>query len=181
MRAIPYGVHWTLCETSTFHTRFDARYSCRWRGRRDMLGGTEAPHGRNRSVRLMACANAAEGAPPRMKAWRTWPVLWSASNGAMSGRRPHPAAGAHGIASRGTRGRRNRTEDFAMDVVCRIRTFNAGRDPERLQLKYRAMRGSAFAFLRGTCHLFYDRLPSGGVFKSAPRVWVCGDLHLENF
>ncbi|MDE2628654.1 MAG: DUF2252 domain-containing protein [Burkholderiales bacterium] len=68
-----------------------------------------------------------------------------------------------------------------MDVVRRIRTFNAGRDPERLQLKYRAMRGSAFAFLRGTCHLFYDRLPSGGVFKSAPRVWVCGDLHLENF
>jgi len=24
-------------------------------------------------------------------------------------------------------------------------------------------------------------LPRGGVFKTAPRVWVCGDLHLENF
>ena len=68
-----------------------------------------------------------------------------------------------------------------MDVVSRIRTFNAGRDPLRLQLKYSKMRGGPFAFLRGTCHLFYDRLPRGGIFKSAPLVWVCGDLHLENF
>jgi uncharacterized protein (DUF2252 family) len=29
--------------------------------------------------------------------------------------------------------------------------------------------------------LFYDRLPRGGVFKSAPTAWLCGDLHLENF
>ena len=70
---------------------------------------------------------------------------------------------------------------MAVDVVRQIRSFNAGRDLERLQLKYRTMRGSPFAFLRGTCHLFYDRLPRGGVFKSAPLVWVCGDLHLENF
>jgi uncharacterized protein (DUF2252 family) len=48
-------------------------------------------------------------------------------------------------------------------------------------LKYRAMRASTSAFLRGTCGLFYARLPRGGVFKSAPPVWVCGDLHLENF
>ena len=48
-------------------------------------------------------------------------------------------------------------------------------------MKYRAMRASPFAFLRGSCHLFYARLPRGGVFKSAPAVWVCGDLHLENF
>ena len=68
-----------------------------------------------------------------------------------------------------------------MDVVRQIRDFNAGRDPERLALKYRAMRSSPFAFLRGTCHLFYDDLPRGGVFKTAPLVWVCGDLHLENF
>jgi uncharacterized protein (DUF2252 family) len=68
-----------------------------------------------------------------------------------------------------------------MDVVRQIQDFNAGREPDRLQLKYRAMRGSPFAFLRGTCHLFYDQLPRGGVFKSAPLVWACGDLHLENF
>ena len=68
-----------------------------------------------------------------------------------------------------------------MDAVRQIQYFNAGRDPERLELKYRAMRASPFAFLRGTCHLFYARLPRGGVFKTAPLVWVCGDLHLENF
>jgi uncharacterized protein (DUF2252 family) len=72
-------------------------------------------------------------------------------------------------------------DDVAIDVVGRIQAFNAGRDPERLAMKYRAMRASPFAFLRGTCHLFYDRLPRGGVFKSAPLAWVCGDLHLENF
>jgi uncharacterized protein (DUF2252 family) len=68
-----------------------------------------------------------------------------------------------------------------LDPVSRIVAFNAGRDPERLLLKYRAMRASTFAFMRGTCHLFYDELPRGGVFQSAPAVWVCGDLHLENF
>src|SRR5664280_474168 len=68
-----------------------------------------------------------------------------------------------------------------MDVVRRIRAFNSGRDPQRLHLKYRAMRASAFAFLRGSCHLFYDRLPRSGIFKSAPLTWCCGDLHLENF
>ena len=70
---------------------------------------------------------------------------------------------------------------MAIDVVGRIQGFNVGRDPERLAMKYRAMRASPFAFLRGSCHLFYDRLPGGGVFKSAPLAWICGDLHLENF
>ena len=76
------------------------------------------------------------------------------------------------------RGRKGRV---TLDAVREIQDFNAGRDPERLMLKYRAMRANSFAFLRGTCHLFYDRLPRGGVFKSGPLVWVCGDLHLENF
>jgi uncharacterized protein (DUF2252 family) len=68
-----------------------------------------------------------------------------------------------------------------MDVNQEIARFNAGRDPERLQLKYERMRSDPFVFLRGTCHLFYQRLPTGGLFKSAPPVWSCGDLHLENF
>ena len=68
-----------------------------------------------------------------------------------------------------------------MDVVQQIQTYNFGRDPERLALKYSAMRNSTFAFLRGTCHLFYAQLPRGGGLKSAPAVWACGDLHLENF
>ena len=68
-----------------------------------------------------------------------------------------------------------------MNVVDQIKAYNAGRDPERLLLKYQKMRASPFGFLRATCHLFYDRLPTGGVFRSAPAVWICGDLHLENF
>jgi len=68
-----------------------------------------------------------------------------------------------------------------VNVIRRIHKANEGRDPERLAMKYAIMRGSAFSFLRGTCHLFYDRLPKGGVFKSAPLAWLCGDLHLENF
>lgn len=68
-----------------------------------------------------------------------------------------------------------------MDVLQEINQFNAGRDPERLQLKYEHMRSDPFVFLRGACHLFYARLPTSGIFKSAPLVWSCGDLHLENF
>lgn len=67
------------------------------------------------------------------------------------------------------------------DVIRRLQEFNAGRDPERLQMKYRSMRSSTFAFLRGTCHLFYQRLPLDDWSASAPLSWICGDLHLENF
>jgi uncharacterized protein (DUF2252 family) len=68
-----------------------------------------------------------------------------------------------------------------MNVVREIKSFNQGRDPDRLALKYRNMRASPFVFLRGTCHLFYDRLARMGAPRSAPLTWVCGDLHLENF
>lgn len=68
-----------------------------------------------------------------------------------------------------------------MNIVRRIRAFNAGRDPLQLRAKYRKMRASAFAFLRGSCHLFYDRLPQAGILGSAPLSWICGDLHVENF
>ena len=67
------------------------------------------------------------------------------------------------------------------DVIHAIQTFNAGRDPERLALKYTNMRASPFVFLRGTCHLFYRRLPDAQVLAEAPAVWCCGDLHLQNF
>jgi uncharacterized protein (DUF2252 family) len=63
----------------------------------------------------------------------------------------------------------------------RIARFNAGRDPERLRMKYDAMRTSPFAFLRGTCHLFYERLPGSRLLEKAPAAWLCGDLHLQNF
>jgi len=68
-----------------------------------------------------------------------------------------------------------------IDVAASIREFNAGRDPERLARKYAAMRKDPFTFLRGTCHLFYDRLPAARILAKAPAAWICGDLHLENF
>jgi uncharacterized protein (DUF2252 family) len=67
------------------------------------------------------------------------------------------------------------------DVVHEIQTFNAGRDPERLAIKYKGMRSSPFVFLRATCHLFYSRLPDLPLLAEAPPVWSCGDLHLQNF
>jgi uncharacterized protein (DUF2252 family) len=67
-------------------------------------------------------------------------------------------------------------------VVARIERFNAGREPERLEIKYRKMRGSPFAFFRGTAHLFWEDLASRqGAMPKSPVVWACGDLHFENF
>jgi uncharacterized protein (DUF2252 family) len=70
-----------------------------------------------------------------------------------------------------------------IDVAESLRSFNRGRDPERLAMKFARMRASAFGFLRGSAHLFYDRLPRDGAFASdaAPHAWICGDAHLENF
>jgi len=69
----------------------------------------------------------------------------------------------------------------ATEVVERVARFNAGREPERLALKFRAMRESAFAFLRGTAHLFWeDWHASYKSLANAPLVWATGDLHLEN-
>ena len=67
------------------------------------------------------------------------------------------------------------------DIAQTIARFNAGRDRERLTMKYKAMRTSPFVFLRGTCHLFYERLRHDPLFDAAPPVWICGDMHLENF
>ncbi|MBW4539898.1 MAG: DUF2252 domain-containing protein [Myxacorys chilensis ATA2-1-KO14] len=66
------------------------------------------------------------------------------------------------------------------DLVDRIQAFNAGRTPETLKLKYKAMTKNAFVFLRGTCHLFYQDLPVD-ILAKAPHVWICGDLHFQNF
>ena len=68
-----------------------------------------------------------------------------------------------------------------VDCLQRITAYNYGRDPERLRRKYAAMRADAFAFLRGTCHLFYEDWPHTSPLNDAPRTWICGDLHLENF
>lgn len=63
----------------------------------------------------------------------------------------------------------------------RILAANAGRDPERLRLKYKAMARSTFAFFRGTCHLFWEDWHGARTLDRAPLAWACGDLHFENF
>jgi len=66
-------------------------------------------------------------------------------------------------------------------LVRKIQTFNEGRLPERLAMKYANMRSGPFVFLRATCHLYYDRLPDAAILAKAPPAWICGDLHLENY
>ncbi len=66
-------------------------------------------------------------------------------------------------------------------LATQIKKYNERRDPERLAMKYRNMRSSAFVYLRATCHLFPGQLPEQKTFAKAPAVWSCGDLHLENF
>jgi uncharacterized protein (DUF2252 family) len=68
-----------------------------------------------------------------------------------------------------------------MDPIDNILAFNAGREPERLAIKYAKMRANAFAFMRGSSPLFYDRIVVTGLFKNLPLVWSCGDAHMENF
>ena len=62
-----------------------------------------------------------------------------------------------------------------------LKAFNQGREPERLAMKYKAMNKDALAFLRGSCHLFYEDWPKDSPLDATPAAWICGDLHLENF
>ncbi|MFO1464982.1 MAG: DUF2252 family protein [Steroidobacteraceae bacterium] len=62
-----------------------------------------------------------------------------------------------------------------------ILEHNAGRDPARLALKFARLRQDVFSFFRGTNHLFLNLLPRLHPLWRAPRLHVCGDLHLENF
>jgi uncharacterized protein (DUF2252 family) len=63
----------------------------------------------------------------------------------------------------------------------RVLDFNTGRDPVFLALKYEAMSENPFRFFRGSCHLFYEDFSKNIPFHDPTKVWICGDLHLENF
>ncbi len=67
------------------------------------------------------------------------------------------------------------------DVWQLIQDFNRDRDREQVLKKYVKLTDNAFSFFRGTCHLFYQDLPSNLTSSPAPNLWICGDLHLENF
>ena len=70
-----------------------------------------------------------------------------------------------------------------MSILSRIKEYHSGREPERLALKYEKLAVDPFAFFRGTPNLFYEDWPTGRAAAShaIPTVWLCGDLHLENF
>lgn len=67
------------------------------------------------------------------------------------------------------------------DCYKRIETFNAGRIPDMLRVKYKLMQGDPFRFFRGSNHLFYEDLATQNPLPPSPLSWLCGDLHLENF
>jgi len=67
------------------------------------------------------------------------------------------------------------------DIAQAVFTHNAGREPERVAMKFAKMAKSPLLFLRGACHLFYDHLPDLPLLRDAPLAWCCGDLHFENF
>ena len=73
-------------------------------------------------------------------------------------------------------------DSSSRDIPERIERFNAGREPERLALKYREMCKSPFSFFRGSAHLFWEDMTARkSALPGSPTVWACGDLHLENF
>lgn len=69
----------------------------------------------------------------------------------------------------------------ARNIWQRIEAFNESRPQPLREIKYQKMQGDPFSFLRGTCHLFHEDWPQGSDLDRAPQIWVCGDLHLENF
>jgi uncharacterized protein (DUF2252 family) len=66
------------------------------------------------------------------------------------------------------------------DVVNRVVLANQGRAATLLERKYKGMAADAFAFYRGSAHLFYDDL-NPRELPASPVTWCAADLHLENF
>jgi len=69
----------------------------------------------------------------------------------------------------------------SVDPVTAILAAGRGAEPALLARKYATMRQTPFSFMRGTCHLFFATLPRVAALEAAPRTWLSGDLHAENF
>src|SRR5690242_1852264 len=66
-------------------------------------------------------------------------------------------------------------------AVAEILAFNRDRKSKLLRLKFRRMKKDAFAFFRGSDHLFASRWPGLRPQDVGPASLICGDRHLENF
>jgi uncharacterized protein (DUF2252 family) len=67
------------------------------------------------------------------------------------------------------------------NIVQRVEHFNSQRPEKLRQSKYEKMRVDPFSFFRGSCHLFHTDWPVGAEIDRSPQLFICGDLHLENF
>ena len=63
----------------------------------------------------------------------------------------------------------------------KIVAYNKDRLPEMVLRKFQAMRANVFGFYRGTCHLYAEDYKARFKYKDRTRIWICGDLHFENF
>jgi uncharacterized protein (DUF2252 family) len=67
------------------------------------------------------------------------------------------------------------------NIVQRVEQFNSQRPEKLRQSKYQKMTADPFSFFRGSCHLFHEDWPIGAEIDRSPQLFICGDLHLENF
>jgi uncharacterized protein (DUF2252 family) len=66
-------------------------------------------------------------------------------------------------------------------LISDILQFHNGRRPRGLRRKFRRMAQGPFEFFRGTNFLFAQAWPELRPSEPGPSIWLCGDLHLENF
>lgn len=66
-------------------------------------------------------------------------------------------------------------------IAKKIYDHNKGRNKVFLDIKYKALKESPFRFYRGTCHLFFEYLSKNIPVKDPTKIWICGDLHIENY
>ncbi|HEY1784182.1 MAG TPA: DUF2252 family protein [Pirellulales bacterium] len=69
----------------------------------------------------------------------------------------------------------------ARSIVEELLAFNRDRKPKGLAIKYARMAADAFAFFRGTLHLFAHQWSDFRPDGAGPEILSCGDLHIENF
>jgi uncharacterized protein (DUF2252 family) len=67
------------------------------------------------------------------------------------------------------------------NIVQHVEQFHSQRPEKLRQSKYEKMKADPFSFFRGSCHLFHADWPMGSEIDRAPQMFICGDLHLENF
>jgi uncharacterized protein (DUF2252 family) len=67
------------------------------------------------------------------------------------------------------------------NIYQRIEQFNSQRPEKLRKIKYKKMQADPFSFFRGSCHLFQEDWPVGQDIDRSPQLFICGDLHLENF